>query len=419
MTLAPAPAVCPTCHIALVAEYGRVPWCERCEHNLDHFTGRRFDRWAEAIGFDLNRRLFHEIAAEELKRPGMTSPLLVLLAISAVLMTVLVAVIGVAVYLVVAGAWPLKALGLILLAVAWLLRPRLGRLKPIRELYDEITRADAPALHAFLDRAAEAVGAKTPEHIFVGPQWNASAAVVGIRRRKVMMIGVPLWIAARPQERVFLIAHELAHFINRDVRRGLLTMPACTMFGSMADLVRPDDSAWNGWDDGTVIGGLTRLGQLISRPFMMALAHLLRTADIAIQVVAARQGQRAEYYADSVAAGLAGSRAASLFDLFHDELPPVIGSRARGGHGFDGWRTAVEEARAERAERMARLRQLTVREEASPFRHHPPTGLRHRMLALAPHQDPRIVLTDSEALLIDAELRRFERRYALVLAHDW
>ena len=56
--------------------------------------------------------------------------------------------------------------------------------------------------------------------------------------------------------------------------------------------------------------------------------------------------------------------------------------------------------------RLPRLRQLSMREQASLFRTHPPAGLRSQMTASRPQTSAKVVLTESDALRIDQELAK-------------
>ncbi|HCU52518.1 MAG TPA: peptidase M48, partial [Micromonosporaceae bacterium] len=385
VSLTSTPELCPSCQVSLVTDADETPWCERCEWNLDFVNpdphrgrvGRMLDRWAFRVGFTSNRRLFKEISSRPIRRPEITPAFLLLLGVSLLLMGIFVSAIVSGLFLVIDGNPGLKLVGLFLLGFAFVFRPRIGRLKPYYEHYDEVTRGTAPHLFALLDRSADAIGARRPDHVFVSPEWNASADVVGLRRRKVLLLGLPLWVSSRPQERVFILGHELGHFVNRDVRRGLLTQPACTMFANLADMVRPDTGRVSLEDD-LGFGLLTKLANMIARPFLWALSYALLIVHIGMTMIAATDGQRAEYYADTLAMELAGTKASTCLDLLNESFLTVVGARARGNHGFEDWRIAVEQARVGQMERLARLRQVSLRKEASPFHEHPPYGLRHR-----------------------------------------
>src|SRR5262249_53330903 len=153
-------------------------------------------------------------------------------------------------------------------------------------------------------------------------------------------------------------------------------------------------------------GALVAVSELMLRVVMQPIVIGLGLAQLGIQALVFRDGQRAEYLADLGAARLAGTAAAvEVLDLMvHGEGGhTTVASRARAGNGVEGWRTAIAELRERQTPaRLHRLRQLTVRREASLLATHPPSGLRSRLLEAGPWQDPAVWLTPDESERIDA-----------------
>lgn len=418
--------LCPQCQSTLAVESGEAPWCARCEWNLGVYTpdplaGRLTnaqERWAHRIGYELDRDLFAQLSGRPLTRPGSGVVSAALTTVSLLLTALLLGLAASGVWLMVAGHFLIKALGLIMVGFAVLCRPRLGRLRDVHSPYDEVTRDRQPRLFALLDRVAATVGSPLPDVVQLSHEWNASVAVVGLARRRVLTLGLPLWAALRPQERVALLAHELGHFVNNDNRRNLRTQTALTFFAHVAQLLDPRELFGRTEVEG-LVGLAVKVVELLVAPVFWLLSRLCWVLHLALNVLGARTSQQAEYYADDLAARAAGSTAAlSLTDVAScsDIYTSIIASRARGGAVMQGWREAVESTRAAVAPRQARLRQLTLRREASPFASHPPAELRHRVIAAQPHRDPQVVLGEAEAAAIDAELAAFEERYRRVIA---
>jgi Zn-dependent protease with chaperone function len=184
------------------------------------------------------------------------------------------------------------------------------------------------------------------------------------------------------------------------------------MFGQLANLTHPGRVYMAGGAGGGLVA--------VIAPVFMAMAHVpLLTIHLAINVLSFRDGQRAEYYADAIAAKLAGPAAASSLEVLACDkaLRLLIGSRARRGAGFAAWRADVSHKR--NSDSATRSLQLSLREEASAFATHPPTGLRHRLLSSQPPGNPVVVLTAARDERIDAELLRFEKRYVEDIAEAW
>ena len=125
-------------------------------------------------------------------------------------------------------------MAVVLIGVAVVLRPRFGRVDPLLEV---LSRDRAPELFALIDEVASRRRAR-PHIVAVdasstrtrrrsgcgGGGCSASACRCG---------GTGSAGAGRPAR------SRTGHFVNGDVRRGLLTQPAFTMLGSAAELVAP------------------------------------------------------------------------------------------------------------------------------------------------------------------------------------
>ncbi|WP_127502724.1 M48 family metallopeptidase [Actinoplanes solisilvae] len=235
---------CPTCGTVLTSAPEQAPWCAGCEWNLDHFPDEPGYSWFwnkiaaadRRAGFRSDRLLAESTDAEPVGRTGFRF----LLAVSAVLMAVVVAGVAGGLWLIIAGGsfWSVVS-GLVLLALAAVLRPRFNRLKPLLENSYRVERTDAPTVYALIDRIAERVDAPRPDIVLFDFGWNAGVLTVGPRPQRVLIVGVRLLLALRPQEVVALLGHELGHLKYSDTRRLMLTMPARTA-GSEAALYLAD-----------------------------------------------------------------------------------------------------------------------------------------------------------------------------------
>ncbi|MEU4640305.1 M48 family metallopeptidase [Micromonospora sp. NPDC023814] len=407
---------CPGCGAATVSLAGAVPWCAGCEWNLDAYDGRRrdrefgwawVDRWTYRLAFRMTRGQYARLVGRPLGANGRGGAALLTAAASLVLIGAVVALAVTGVWLLVAFPFPSLSvlLGVALLGLAVALRPRFGRLDPDLEV---LTRERAPELHALVDEVAAAVGAPVPDVVGVDGDLNAYAGLVGVRRRRVLCLGLPYFGVLGPQERVALLGHELGHFVNGDPRRMLLSQPAFTMLGSAADLVRPVDTVSSG-------GLVEMVGEALGKAFGWVLSRLLFGAHLVLVSIALRDSQRAEYLADEMSARAAGTTGAvGLLDvmLAMESTARAVRRESRAGHGADRWRTAAAEARAAVEDRLPLLRQLSVRDEVSLFSSHPPAGLRRRMLESRPAHEAAVVLTQERMARIDAELAKEYARVA-------
>ncbi|MGW6499841.1 hypothetical protein [Nonomuraea angiospora] len=113
------------------------------------------------------------------------------------------------------------------LAIGWALRPRLGGLPADAEVLD---RSSASELYGAAERVADRVGVRRPRKVAVmdlDPRTRYDR--VGPLRTPVLMIGLPLWLALPPKQRVALLAAAYARVPTGDelvVSGALLTLEA-------------------------------------------------------------------------------------------------------------------------------------------------------------------------------------------------
>ncbi|MEV5324302.1 hypothetical protein AB0K67_09130 [Nonomuraea sp. NPDC052634] len=107
-------------------------------------------------------------------------------------------------------------LGLLCLAVGWALRPRLGRMPAGAE---PVSRASAPELYAVAARVAARMGVRPPRAIaLVDLSPVTSYDRIGVARTPVLLVGLPLWLALPPRQRVALLAAAYARLPTGDER---------------------------------------------------------------------------------------------------------------------------------------------------------------------------------------------------------
>lgn len=420
---------CPECQAPAVSEHGRLPWCEKCEWNLsapdlDPLLGRteRFRaRVSHALAYDLSRNLFAAMQGRSAERPTRGAGFFVLLLISVVVLALFGGSLAAGLWLVITGTLLQKIAGALLIAFALVFRPRLGSVRRQLRDVEVLTEEQAPTLFRLVRRTAEAIGAPIPHTIGIDNGYNASAGIIGLSRRRLLIIGLPMLAVLRPQERVALLGHELGHYINRDSRRSFSTQPALSAFGTAAQLLSPQGMTQLA-QGGGLAGGFAMLSIPLIAPLMWVASQALWLGHLGANMIGARVAQRAEFYADDLAARAAGSEAAaSMMDIFVDAvaITTIIGSRSRNRELAAGWREGVERSRSGNAARMHRLRQLSIRTEAGVFNSHPAAGLRHRLIQSAPYRTPAVTLTLADSAAIDAELSAYEEKFRREIAVSW
>jgi Zn-dependent protease with chaperone function len=367
------------------------------------------------IAFRLNRSLFDDLKAAPPTKALWAPTRLFLVAVSISLLLVTVAAIAGGLMLLFGDhQFGLRVVGFFLVLIGLELRPRWPSWKI--EL-GVISRSEVPEMFGLVDAVADKLGAPRIVTIAVDEHWNASCGRRGLRREPALVIGLPLWAALSPAGRLALLGHELGHLINGDPARGVLTEPALNTFARIAavfdprSLVRAFSSqlALFGW-----LGGM--LTSVVFTPIWWA----ARWTQVGLRMVVSRDHQRSEIYADAVAVRLAGTAgAAELFDalLLSEQVHTAVARSARRGDPVDQWGLDAAKARQVTDARHRVEEQASLREEASLFASHPPSGLRRRLIDAWPETDTdAIELINSDRWQkIDARLASQYRRVQRVL----
>ncbi|MEV0127372.1 M48 family metallopeptidase [Dactylosporangium sp. NPDC050688] len=358
----------------------------------------------------------HALATFEAFRDGAarttTAGSMVLVVSSLLLYALILALFGAGVWLCTVSV-PGAVAGLCLIVLAVLLRPRTGR---VPKYATEVTEAAAPQLHALVREAAAALGAPVPRVYVEGDEFGAQADMVGLRRRPVLVLGLPLWNALPRQSRMALLGHELGHFVNGDPRRGLLVQPSLTTLAELDALLLPEPTRdTDGWRNAFLVNWVVVPILNVVKAVLRALLWAPRTA---LAVLALREGQRAEYRADLVAARLAGRAATvDLLDVFvaRDSLAMLIKRDARSGRPVAEWPETTRQLLAEIRPQLTARREAATERDIALFATHPPAGLRARLVEATAGESAALVLDAARNERIDAELARHSASSARTL----
>lgn len=416
---------CPSCGEPLTADPRFTAWCPACDWNLapswETVTASRRERAA----IERTDRLFAELAEGRSGATGRRDWLLAS-SIAALVHLSTTALFCWGLWLLVTGNTPLRCIGAAALGAVVLLRPRLGRLPRDRGV---LARAQAPALYGLADRVAAEVGAAPVDVIRTSAAFNASFGLVGLRRRSVLTLGLPLWEVLDEQQRIALLGHEFGHRVNGDHRRSLLLGSALSTIATWYELARPSRFRRPGSPLFILIG------EVIARALMTGVAWLLYRVLLLLDRLTSRAGQQAEYHADALAARTGGTEAARgmlATLLLGDSAGIAVGRfRAEGGRRPVRTRAARASAAApapdvlwERlrehlasvpATEHERLRRCSAWARAAVDATHPPTHLRLALVEAAPAREAAVNTDAAEAAAIAAELAPHRARIAAEL----
>jgi Zn-dependent protease with chaperone function len=301
--------------------------------------------------------------------------------------------------------WPLAVL---LTLILWCLVPRGAK---VPQDVVVVERDRLPHLWAMIDQLANGMGVPAPEILALDADLNASVRHIGWRRRRLMVIGIPLWDALEPQQRVYVLGHELGHLLHGDTARGRIVGSAFHVLARMVGVLWPSWMDTYGYGRGAHLGDSLANGirRVLAMPFLLTL-FALRRLDL-------RAGQRAEFLADLAAARLSGGPAARagaerLMGLHGHWLRAASAAR----RGEDAWAELARWVEPSERELRRRLRasELTVGAFDGT---HPPDHLRAALVQTLSPQAAALVVPESQTRLIEAEIEPVRRELTAELRY--
>nr|WP_275690993.1 M48 family metallopeptidase [Paenibacillus aceris] len=235
-----------------------------------------------------------------------------------------------------------------------------------------------------MDDIAKVMGSENVHGVVINEKFNASYREIGLKRRKIITLGLPLIEILDEKELTALIAHELAHGINGDQNRSYWVGSAFYTLTYWYTVIRPDRL----WDPGyRVLAFFMFFANLV----LLALSHFIYFLLHILCHLFWQDSQRAEYLADQLAAQTASPKATisllnklHLDGMFEFTILKVINSK-RSDHFFDDFK---EQIRILPQREMERLQRASVKAGARLDATHPPTANRVSFISNLEHDEP-------------------------------
>jgi Zn-dependent protease with chaperone function len=396
----PREETCPQCHVLLPVYPGYVTWCDRCGWNVEPPKTESSPKYIEKIyirlGKRLNKALFEEVCRASTLVPRLTRAKLGAYLLVFAIHVIAFLMLWLAVEIFVSAdhlRLPIIVAACVLWA-AWELRPRVRR--PPAEA---LRREEYPTLYGLADKIAMQLGA--PPVWAIVPTWwyQASVGRPDTWHRPVLYLGWPLLLALDDSERVAVLAHELAHTVNGDLNREWLIGRALDMLRDWYYVLRPGSL----WARGMVIF-------VVPYYLLMSVAAGLVGQVYALLVhLLFRDGQRAEYLADYLAATVAGSEttARMLEKLLLQNTFELAVMHARADRSIaKPLDELVRLARAVPERELERRKRVDALTDRRLDLTHPPLLYRTEFVRARECPNTPALLSDEEAARLHGEIER-------------
>ncbi|HEX5622348.1 MAG TPA: M48 family metallopeptidase [Solirubrobacteraceae bacterium] len=259
-------------------------------------------------------------------------------------------------------------------SILWAILPR--RL-PFRAPGVRLTSETQPRLLAVIDEEAEACGERAPEEVYATFEVNAAVLEVN-RRRRVMIVGLPLLHLVSERGLRAVIAHEFGHYTGGDTKLGPWIFRTRTAIGRTIGQLSSEDGD-EGWTQRAVRAPFIWYG----KAFLRITNAISRREEFAADARAAHRGGR-EVYSETLRRLEAYAPA---FDAYWaNEVAPLLSSGRRPpiGAGFSAF------IRAETIDKAANehLQRELAEGKTDPYDSHPSLAERIAALQDVPPGDP-------------------------------
>jgi heat shock protein HtpX len=264
-----------------------------------------------------------------------------------------------------------------------------------------LKREEHRELYGLVDEIAGKMNAPEIDGVVVSEGYNASYGRHGWRNQQILHLGLLLWYSIGEQEKVALLAHEIAHSVNGDaMRTGYIGMAMNSLSGLYTSLCAPPSVS--------AVGLFALVDRLTG--FLFRCLSYIPLAGIYIMLMLLWSiSQRGEYLADYLASSVSGTVAmVSLLRCIYLNKANVrlecLRLRANPQLRTQDLFARLQ-ARAERTNIDLDSRPLDVAENAMASTH-PPMEYRIRFCEAHPFPTGRIGDVSRRIERVDSELRK-------------
>lgn len=394
---------CPECAAAIPSYPGYVIWCSQCNWNLKPNRSAEprnlFEKLYLRAGLKSSESLLNSMIGKEIPTSRFSIMKLLTYALSSCVYIISVGFFAIGcIAITVFFPGPLA----ILTGILFILLGLIARPKWYKPETAPISREQLPVLYQTIDDLSSVLRTRKVAGVILNGEYNAGYAEIGMRSRSILELGLPLVSILDRQELTALIAHELAHGINGDSRRGFFVNSAIRTLITWHKIITPD-RLFNTEEYNLMMA----IAMVVPNSLMLLLSKTVELWLFVICHLNWHDSQRAEYLADRCAASAANKDAVirllhktSFGQLFEFAVLKSINTKKTGDliGQFQQFVKEVPESELERIKRVNLLdgSRLNVT--------HPPTANRISYISALDSAVPLYRMTDETHRLIMDEL---------------
>jgi len=391
---------CPNCNKTIPVHDGFVSWCHKCHWNINPSNTTKPETAFEKLYYKLSRKyttsLFEQMKASKELKPNFTLSMWVTYLISFFIhgITLITSILSIALIILGRHYIPVVIIGIFLLLISYFLIP-----KPNRFDKKLSCKKECSELFSLINDIANSLNAPQIDDLVITEDFNAFYYQYGIRQKRVMGIGLPLFNILTSEEKVALISHELSHGINKDIQRDYVVNTALNALEHWYYFVIPDNIE-NAADPFVVL-------RIPINILLLGLSKIILGLYYAIQSLSWYNSQRAEYLADYYATMACGTDAMiSLSNkiCFSDTLDHTIRSYTFNPTKNSLLKEFNKNISSTPEREVERVKLVELHENSRLDRTHPPILYRIKFIKNHYIKDKGFVLDEERAAVLNKEL---------------
>ncbi|PPA70361.1 M48 family metallopeptidase [Jeotgalibacillus proteolyticus] len=407
---------CPSCGEEYPVVPGYVSWCDHCLYNVNPLADEEKKTFMERAYLSLGERngkaLLDKMIQQKSEKPSLNVNDVMAYIFASLVHLVSLGLIFLAGYLLaVFYHEPILVItAVMLLGVAWVARPRINRLEKEDVVLE---RSQLPELFGVLDDISDGLHIKRIDGVVLDGQFNAAIGQVGLRKKVILRIGMPLFSIMTPEERLALLGHELGHLANGDLSRGGYIGTAMNTLATWYQVIHPGIPS-----EHDEVGVL----EWISSFFLRGIAFFPKSGYYLLLYLLYFNSQQAEYYADYAGARVAGGEASKMVLeklQYHDTYAYSVRKTALSNDKTDLYSFFTHQLDTMPQREKLRLKKINEMEKSKVDETHPPTHYRMNYLESKQMIDPLIEIDQERAERLDKELASYRKEIQETLVEEY
>ena len=394
--------LCDQCGKTVPVISGYIPWCD-CGWNLDFSemdktSDNPFQKIYKNLGQRRGRAIYNHLKNKRIEKSGFsfTNILIVSFAIAIQMLVLCLFLLGLYLIIFNFSNILMLILGIGLLGMTWLSRPRFQSVPP-----NNITKENFPEVHKLVKKVSDALEIAPPDFIVIDAGFNAGISTVGIFQKKAIFIGFSLFTILDAEEKIALISHELAHFSNGDPLRFVFVSTTLNTLIWWHHILHRDYF----WDFNN--GIIMAIAEFISNMLFHILSFIPLVFIYIFTYMVLDQSQKAEYLADKLGTQISGTKAfINMLEksLLYPQISIAIQRAALNKNTAGAIGEIQKEIHHFPPRQFERITRTAEFEESSLDATHPPTAFRIKMLNAI--RDPVLTLSKMEEIALNKELEK-------------